>query len=74
MIRYRWIKNQRYYYYDVFESWDDALAIAKEFREKNKRIRHYIKIIVIDGQDYYELYLNKILDVMLNKKKFRFTT
>ena len=65
--RYIWIRGQRYYYYDGYDTYQKAKEIAKWYRKKNKKCKYFILKIERGfwfPQDKYVLYLNKVVRLL----------
>lgn len=64
-VKYIWIKKQRYYYYESYDSWAEALKQAKRHKKRNK-CRYFI-LPTEDGflfpEIRYRLYLNKCIKI-----------
>lgn len=61
-LKYIWIKNKRYYYYDTFTDWKEAHKTAMYHRKKNK-CRYFIMKYehgTLFPEIRYRLYLDKV--------------
>lgn len=63
--KYIWKKNKKYYLWDTYNTWQEALKIAKYYRKKNKSryfiIRKNTGRIITYYQ--YELYMDKVMKI-----------
>lgn len=65
MPKYIWIKNKRYYYYDNYGTWEEAIKIAKWQKKKNK-CRYFILKYehgYLFPEIRYRLYLDKVFRI-----------
>lgn len=63
ITRWKWIKNKKYYLYDTYRSWGDALHMAK-YQKKRNNSRYFIEKIEIGllfPEIRYALYLNRVI-------------
>lgn len=70
VMKYIWIKNKRYYLYDVYPTWAKAINIAKQQRKKNKKNRYFI-VTYEKGNAFgppekrYALYMTKVFRLFM---------
>lgn len=62
MSKYLWIKGKRYYYYDTYDTWRQAYAVAKAKNKKNPKNKYYIQKVecgYVIPKFAYKLYMTK---------------
>lgn len=59
-----WIKGQRYYLYDSYDSWNKARDEARKHSKKNKKNKYFIlqyETFGLISEMKYALYMNKVI-------------
>lgn len=67
MFKYIYIKNKRYYLYDTYKTWNNALKVAKHFKKK-RNARYFILKYEIDrslDNIRYALYMTKVVKIWI---------
>lgn len=56
-----WHNGKRYYYYETYDTWQEAYRVAQYYKKKN-RSRYYIMKIErgMFLEHYYRLYMNRV--------------